>query len=44
MDTITDFDLDIAVLESADGDASAVILTDDGCGSTCSSPCASAVA
>uniref|UniRef100_UPI0012B8449F FxLD family lanthipeptide n=1 Tax=Streptomyces coelicolor TaxID=1902 RepID=UPI0012B8449F len=34
------FDLDISVLESDDGSATLINLTDDGCGSTCSSPCA----
>jgi FxLD family lantipeptide len=38
------FDLDISVLESS-GEAAALInLTDDGCGSTCSSPCATNMA
>ncbi|WP_086824825.1 FxLD family lanthipeptide [Streptomyces sp. NRRL B-24572] len=44
MNNLDEFDLDVTVLDAADGDASAVILTDDGCGSTCSSPCATAVA
>ncbi|MEV5338332.1 FxLD family lanthipeptide [Streptomyces sp. NPDC052676] len=39
-----EFDLDISVLESGDGAATLINLTDDGCGSTCSSPCATAVA
>jgi FxLD family lantipeptide len=34
------FDLDISVLESGDEAASLINLTDDGCGSTCASPCA----
>ncbi|MGW8552834.1 FxLD family lanthipeptide [Streptomyces tubercidicus] len=38
------FDLDISVLESGDGQATLINLTDDGCGSTCSSPCATNVA
>lgn len=40
----TDFDLDISVLESSDGEGTLINLTDDGCGSTCSSPCATNVA
>lgn len=39
-----EFDLDISVLESGDGQATLINLTDDGCGSTCSSPCATNVA
>ncbi len=39
-----EFDLDISVLESGDGQARLINLTDDGCGSTCSSPCATSVA
>ncbi|GAA2264129.1 FxLD family lanthipeptide [Streptomyces atrovirens] len=39
-----EFDLDISVLESGDGSATLISLTDDGCGSTCSSPCATNVA
>ncbi|AYA15825.1 FxLD family lantipeptide [Streptomyces alfalfae] len=39
-----EFDLDISVLESDDGSAPLINLTDDGCGSTCSSPCATNVA
>ncbi len=34
------FDLDISVLESGDAAATLINLTDDGCGSTCASPCA----
>lgn len=34
------FDLDIRVIESGDAAASLIDLTDDGCGSTCASPCA----
>lgn len=34
------FDLDIRVLELGDQASSVINLTDDGCGSTCSSPCA----
>lgn len=34
------FDLDIRVLESGDEAAALINLTDDGCGSTCASPCA----
>ncbi|MFE0984308.1 FxLD family lanthipeptide [Streptomyces rochei] len=37
-------DLDISVLESGDGQATLINLTDDGCGSICSSPCATNVA
>ncbi|MEU9777242.1 FxLD family lanthipeptide [Streptomyces sp. NPDC047968] len=39
-----DFDLDVSVLEAGDGTATLISLTDDGCGSTCASPCATAVA
>ncbi|SCF82208.1 FxLD family lantipeptide [Streptomyces sp. MnatMP-M27] len=39
-----EFELDITVLESGDRFAKLINLTDDGCGSTCSSPCASSVA
>ncbi|MEV6726607.1 FxLD family lanthipeptide [Streptomyces xanthochromogenes] len=39
-----EFDLDIHVLESGDGQAALISSTDDGCGSTCSSPCATNVA
>ncbi|MFH9826463.1 FxLD family lanthipeptide [Streptomyces bobili] len=39
-----EFDLDISVLESGNGQATLINLTDDGCGSTCSSPCATNVA
>ncbi|MFJ6752230.1 FxLD family lanthipeptide [Streptomyces sp. NPDC091266] len=39
-----EFDLDISVLESGDSSADLISLTDDGCGSTCSSPCATSVA
>lgn len=38
------FDLDISVLESGDRAATLINLTDDGCGSTCASPCATNVA
>jgi FxLD family lantipeptide len=38
-----EFDLDISVLESGDASADLIVLTDDGCGSTCSSPCATNV-
>lgn len=34
------FDLDIACIESGDAAATLINLTDDGCGSTCSNPCA----
>lgn len=34
------FDLDIRVIESGDAAATLIDLTDDGCGSTCASPCA----
>ncbi len=34
------FALDIRVIESGDAAATLIDLTDDGCGSTCSSPCA----
>ena len=34
------FDLDIRVIESTDAAATLINLTDDGCGSTCASPCA----
>jgi FxLD family lantipeptide len=34
------FDLDIRFIETSDTAATLVNLTDDGCGSTCSSPCA----
>ena len=33
------FDLDIHVIEFGDSAASLINLTDDGCGSTCASPC-----
>jgi FxLD family lantipeptide len=33
------FDLDIRVIESGDAAAALINLTDDGCGSTCASPC-----
>ncbi|MFJ2247480.1 FxLD family lanthipeptide [Streptomyces sp. NPDC094461] len=39
-----EFDLDISVLEIGDNQANLINLTDDGCGSTCSSPCATNVA
>ncbi|MFB4315122.1 FxLD family lanthipeptide [Actinomadura sp. 21ATH] len=38
-----EFDLDISVLESGDASADLIVLTDDGCGSTCASPCATNV-
>jgi FxLD family lantipeptide len=41
--TSDDFDLDIRVIESGDEAASLINLTDNGCGSTCSSPCATNV-
>ncbi|MFG3267855.1 FxLD family lanthipeptide [Streptomyces bobili] len=41
---IDEFDLDISVLESGNGQATLINFTDDGCGSTCSSPCATNVA
>ncbi|MEU9889716.1 FxLD family lanthipeptide [Sphaerisporangium sp. NPDC051017] len=48
MNTVVDvdqpFDLDIRVLESSGGAANLINLTDDGCGSTCASPCATAMA
>ena len=34
------FDLDIRFIETSDAAATLVNLTDDGCGSTCASPCA----
>ena len=34
------FDLDVSVLEFGDPAVTLINLTDDGCGSTCSSPCA----
>ncbi|QKZ20368.1 FxLD family lanthipeptide [Streptomyces chartreusis] len=34
------FDLDISVLESGDGAATLINLTDDGCGSSCPNACA----
>jgi FxLD family lantipeptide len=33
------FDLDIRVIESGDAAASLINVTDNGCGSTCASPC-----
>jgi FxLD family lantipeptide len=39
-----EFELDIRVLESGDAAAELIVLTDDGCGSTCASPCATNVA
>ncbi|MGH3972522.1 MAG: FxLD family lanthipeptide [Pseudonocardiaceae bacterium] len=42
--TTDEFDLDIRVIESGDAAASLINLTDDGCGSTCASPCATNVA
>ncbi|MFM9371892.1 FxLD family lanthipeptide [Streptomyces sp. Da 82-17] len=38
------FDLDISVLESADGSAAVINLTDDGCRPTCKGSCATNVA
>ncbi|MFF2213412.1 FxLD family lanthipeptide [Streptomyces antibioticus] len=35
------FDLDISVLESGDGQATLINLTDDGCAATCGSVCVS---
>ncbi|MEU4659488.1 FxLD family lanthipeptide [Streptomyces sp. NPDC023723] len=35
------FDLDVSVLESSDGQAALINLTDDGCAATCSSNCVS---
>lgn len=43
MEQIDEFDLDISVLESSDDSARLIELTDDGCGSTCASPCATNV-
>lgn len=37
------FDLDITVLETSDEAATLINLTDDGCGSTCPSACATAI-
>jgi len=34
------FDLDIRIIESGDASASLINITDNGCGSTCASPCA----
>ncbi|GHC77009.1 FxLD family lanthipeptide [Streptomyces flavofungini] len=39
-----EFDLDISVLESGDGSASLINLTDDGCKPTCKGSCATNVA
>lgn len=39
-----EFELDISVLESGDDSAELISITDDGCGSTCASPCATNVA
>ncbi|MGW8552835.1 FxLD family lanthipeptide [Streptomyces tubercidicus] len=38
------FDLDISVLESGDGSASLINLTDDGCKPSCEGSCATNVA
>ncbi|MFJ3824953.1 FxLD family lanthipeptide [Streptomyces nodosus] len=38
------FDLDISVLESGDGSASVINLTDDGCKPSCNGSCATNVA
>ncbi|MCX5206723.1 FxLD family lanthipeptide [Streptomyces sp. NBC_00237] len=38
------FDLDISVLESGDGSASLINLTDDGCKPSCKGSCATNVA
>ncbi|BDM67514.1 FxLD family lantipeptide [Streptomyces nigrescens] len=38
------FDLDISVLESGDGSASLINLTDDGCKPSCNGSCATNVA
>ncbi|WP_432008819.1 FxLD family lanthipeptide [Streptomyces bacillaris] len=38
------FDLDISVLESGDGSAVLINLTDDGCKATCAGSCATNVA
>lgn len=40
---MNEFDLDITVVEADDASADLLVLTDDGCGSTCEGPCASAV-
>ena len=37
------FDLDVRVLEVGGGASQLIELTDNGCGSTCSSPCATNV-
>lgn len=39
-----EFDLDVRVLEISDASQDLISLTDDNCGSTCSSPCATASA
>ncbi|MBW1604622.1 FxLD family lanthipeptide [Streptomyces sp. JJ66] len=39
-----EFDLDISILESGDGSAVLVNLTDDGCSPTCEGSCATNVA
>ena len=41
---LDDFDLDIRIIESGDTVETLINLTDDGCGSTCASPCATNVA
>ncbi|MFD5659535.1 FxLD family lanthipeptide [Streptomyces hirsutus] len=38
------FDLDISIVESGDGSASLINLTDDGCKPTCKGSCATNVA
>ncbi|GAO08700.1 hypothetical protein TPA0598_04_03360 [Streptomyces lydicamycinicus] len=39
-----EFDLDVSVLESGVDDGRLIVLTDDGCGSSCPSACATKVA
>ncbi|MCF2531151.1 FxLD family lanthipeptide [Yinghuangia soli] len=41
---VDEFDLDIRVIESGDDGADLITITDDNCGSTCASPCATNVA
>ncbi|UGQ13568.1 FxLD family lanthipeptide [Yinghuangia sp. ASG 101] len=38
------FDLDVTVIESGDDSGTLIGVTDDNCGSTCASPCATNVA
>lgn len=38
------FDLDVTIIESGEDSGTLIAVTDDGCGSTCSSPCATNVA